>query len=581
MDIKFSDIMVFKKFLSKLISKDNLDKWILKAEKYLDESNYQKAVECYLKAISENYMRAIDWANLAYAYFNLEEYEKALDAINKAISLSPKNLEFIYLKGMILYKLKDYDGAYKCFIEASRKIKNSDLYELLGELSLKLKKYEDALNYYLKSYKLNEKKIDALYNAGKLYLLFGDIDNAYESFKKILEKEPNHECKRIVKFIDELFEIIDKNIYEDLIKAVNLIEIGNYINALKFLNKIISIDESNDFAYYYKSVISEIFEEYHKALEYIKKSISLFERSIFYAKYGDILNKINSSESVNAYNKSIEIYPNPYAYFGLSIYYYKKGDFEKSAEYFDKLLEITTYDVSGDCDKLILYSLIGKAETSNNLKYYEEALSYLDNLINKNLDDIELWKIRGYIYFKLKNYKIAYDSFMNVLKINPNDIDAIKSIIVVYEKAGKYDEAISMAMKLKKLLDNKEEVDKIIKKLMNKEPTNLDIFSPLLNVPVIYCKIDKVQYHFATLHKYININPILAYIYLFLIENLNIIEEIYDEDKSKSINNLIEYLKEKLPVEMYKYCESPENYKPNDEIINTCKRELAKFGFIF
>ncbi len=580
MDIELSDSMVFKKFLSKLISKDDLDNWILKAEKYLDEGNYQKAVECYLKAISENCMRAIDWANLAYAYFNLEEYEKALEAINKAISLSPDNLEFVYLKGMILYKLKDYDGAYKCFIEASRRIKNSNLYELLGELSLKFKKYEDALNYYLKAYKLNEKKIDALYNAGKLYLLFGDIDNAYESFKKILEKDPNHECKRIVKYIDELFEIIDKNIYEDIIRAVNLIEIGNYINALKFLNKIISIDKYNDFAYYYKSVISEIFEEYHKALESIRKSISLFERSIFYAKYGDILYKLNNSEFINAYKKSIEIFPNPYAYFGLAIYYYKKGDFEKSAEYFDKLLEITTYDVSKDSDKIILYSLIGKAETSNNLKYYEEALSYLDILINKNLEDIELWKIRGYIYFKLKNYKIAYDSFMNVLKINPNDIDAIKSIIVVYEKAGKYDEAISMAMKLKKLLDNKEEVDKIIKKLMNKEPTNLEIYSPLLNVPVIYCKIDKVQYHLATLYKYININPILAYIYLFLIENLNIIEEIFDEDKLKSINNLIEYLKEKLPVEMYKYSESPENYKPNDEIINTCKRELAKFGFI-
>ncbi len=443
-----------------------------------------------------------------------------------------------------------------------------------------MKKYEDALNYYLKAYKLNEKKIDALYNAGKLYLLFGDIDNAYESFKKILEKEPNHECKKIVTSIDSLFDIIDKKIYEDIIKAVNLLEIGNYINALKFLNKVISIDESNDFAYYYKAVISEIFEEYHKALEYIKESISLFERSLFYAKYGDILNKINSSESVNAYNKSIEIYPNPYAYFGLAIYYYKNGDFEKSCEYFDKILEITTYDVSGECDKLILYSLIGKADTSNNLKYYEEALSYLDNLLSKNIEDLDLLKIRGYLYFKLKNYKLAYESFMDVLRINSTDIDTIKSLIVVYEKAGKYDEAISMAMNLKKLLDNNDEADRIIKRLMDRESSNLDISSPLLKVPSIYCKIDNVQYHLATLYKYININPILAYIYLFIIENLNIIEEIYDEDKSKSINNLINYLKEKLPIEMYKYCDSPENYKPNDEIINTCKRELSKFGFI-
>ncbi|AIJ05400.1 hypothetical protein JH146_0551 [Methanocaldococcus bathoardescens] len=261
---------LFKKFLNKLISNGNSAyNWIVEAEKYLDEENYEKAVECYLKALKTNNARAIDWANLSYAYYHLEDYEKALEAIDRALSLSSENPEFLYLRGSILYKLKNFDEAYKCFIKASKKIKKSDLYEILGELSLKYKKYKEALDYYLKAYRLNENNTKALFMAGKLYLLFGDLYNAYESFKKVLEKEPNHECKKIVECIDKIFEIINKNIYEDVSAGIRLLERRDYINALKFFNKVISVDDTNDFAYYYKSVIAEIFEEYQKALECI------------------------------------------------------------------------------------------------------------------------------------------------------------------------------------------------------------------------------------------------------------------------------------------------------------------------
>ncbi len=572
---------IFKKFLNKLIpNRNSAYNWIIEAEKYLDEDNYEKAVECYLKALKTNNIRAVDWANLSYAYYHLEDYEKALEAIDRALSLSSENPEFLYLKGSILYKLKNFDDAYKCFIKASKKIKKSDLYEILGELSLRYKKYKEALDYYLKAYQLNENNTKALFMAGKLYLLFSDLYNAYESFKKVLEKEPNHNCRKIVECIDKIFEIINKNIYEDVSAGVRLLERKDYINALKFFNKVISVDDTNDFAYYYKSVIAEIFEEYQKALECINKAMSILDRSIYYTKKGDILSKIGDSEAVDMYNKSIEINPNPYALFGLAIFYYKNENFEEASNFFDRVLELYVDDFPrNDVDIFTVYSLIGKAETTGILKYYEGALSYINNLLEMDRENSEWWKIKGYIYYKLKNYKEAHECFINALRLDSNDINVIKSLIIVYEKSDKFDEALSMAMKLKKLLHNNE-AEEILKKLMNREPTNLEIPSPLLSVPAIYYKPNHIQYHLANLYRYVNINPIGAFIYISFIEGSNIIAEITDEEKSKAIDKLIKELKKKLPIEMYKYCESPNNYKPSKEIIEICKRELEKFGCV-
>ncbi|ACV25200.1 tetratricopeptide repeat protein [Methanocaldococcus fervens] len=572
---------LIKKLLNKLISGDSsYYNLISEAERYLNEKDHEKAIECYLQAFKENKGRDVDWANLSYAYYQLGDYKNALEAINKALSFSPENPEFLYLKGPILYKLENFDEAYKCLIKASEKIKKGDLYEILGEISLKYKKYKKALDCYLKAYRLNKNNTNALFVAGKIYLLFGNLDRAYELFKKLLKEEPEHSCKEIVEFMDKIVESIEKNVYGDIYNGIKLLESKDYVNALKFFNKVIQIDEDNDIAHYYKSVVSEIFEDYQKALESIYKVTSIFERSIHYSKIGDILTKIGHSKAVEMYNKSIEIYPNPYAYFGLAIYYYRNGNIKKASNFFDKVLEIYVDDfLKNEMDIFIIYSLIGKAETTGIEKYYEGALQHVNKLLEKDIRNSELWKIKGYLLYKLKNYKEANECFTNALRLNPNDIDIMKYSIIVYEKAGKYDDVISATTKLKNVLKN-DEADEIFKKLMNNEIKDLEIPSPLQNPPVMYYKIDHVQYYLANLYKYVNVNPIGAFIYLHFIENSDILEYINDEEKLKTINELLKELKRKLPAEMYKYCESPENYKPNKELVELCKKELMKFGYI-
>ncbi|NPA62609.1 MAG: tetratricopeptide repeat protein [Methanococci archaeon] len=580
------------------------EEFVNNANKYFESGDYKKAIEYYLEALKIKDDDADVWYRLALSYYNLEDYDSALDAIDNALKLM-RNHEFMYLKGLIHYKKNEMAKAYEYLANASEKIKKSDLYMMLGEIAIKNKKYDAALAYYLKAYKLNENNITALFNSAKIYLLFGDVENAYNLFKKILEKEElykscvkKHKSKLINKLVEtsntttvkEEYFIIPKlieevinsitNGYEDyLFSGLRLLERKDYIKSLKYFNKILQIDEKNDVAHYYKSVISELFEEYSKGVYSIEFAISEFGRCIYYAKKGDLLSKIKNPDAVEFYKKSLEICPNPYAYFGLAIHYYREGNYNLSQNFFDRILELYLENIPEiDAHLFTIYALIGKGDITGSSKYYEQAVSYVDRLLERDSEDSKWWKIAGYIYYKLGKYNNAYECFMNAFRLNSHDVETIKSLIVVNEIMNNYDEAFSMATKLAKI-SKEEEINEILKKLRNREPTNLEIDSPLLNTPIIYYKFDIIGYYLANIYKFLHKNPIGAYIYLEYIESSEILTTI-DEEKRNSLKIIIEKLKKVLPKEMYRFCESPSNYKPNKAIIESCKNEFLTFGYI-
>ncbi|MEO2117411.1 MAG: tetratricopeptide repeat protein [Methanocaldococcus sp.] len=553
--------------------------YINKANQYFEYGDYEEAVEFYLKALNIKSENANDWYNLALSYYNLGDYNSALNALKNAISLS-KNHNFFYLKGLIHYKMGELNKAYDCLLKASDKIKKSEIYEMLGDICLKNKKYETALNYYLKAYKLNENNTNALINAAKLYLLLGDVENAYTLFKQLLNKNVDGEYVEIAKSLEKIIKNIDNNIVEYLTLGIRHLENKDYISSLKCFNKVLEIDENNDVAYYYKSIVLEIFEEHLKGLSSIENALYEFERCLYYAKKGDLLNKLDKNDAVDAYKKSIEIYQNPYAYFGLGTYHYKHKNYEEASELFDKILELYLGNIpENEANLFTIYSLIGKGDITGVLKYYEQAMIYVSKILNWNSENVNWLKVAGYISYKLKKYNAAYDYYMNAYRLDSQDIEVLKALIVINEEMGNYEEAFSMAKKLLKIT-NDESVKEIIPKLMNREPIDLEITSPILNPPAIYYKINTITYYLAMIYKYLFKNPIGSYFYIMYVENLDDLNTL-EEEQRKKIERVLEYLKKALPSEMYKFCQSPKDYTPSEEVISFCKNELVSlFGYI-
>lgn len=92
------------------------------------------------------------------------------------------------------YKLQCVDNFEKA-LELLRSCVYEDAayYLQLGQILFSLKKYEEALNEFLKATKLEPYNSDCFHWLGKIYLLNGDSDRARKCFEKCIFLNPQHE----------------------------------------------------------------------------------------------------------------------------------------------------------------------------------------------------------------------------------------------------------------------------------------------------------------------------------------------------------------------------------------------------
>ena len=161
-----------KNYLNKLLQDSNLemqnnrfDLSLIKLQQILDEVPENSAI---LNLIS-------------VCYSNLDQYEKSIKLISKAIKLSPQEIGYYINKGNIYKKINKYKDAEKVYLEALKI--NGESPELLYNIGLLYSdehNYKTAIDYYLKSLKLNPTNKYALNNLGTA---FKEL-NKYEEAKK-------------------------------------------------------------------------------------------------------------------------------------------------------------------------------------------------------------------------------------------------------------------------------------------------------------------------------------------------------------------------------------------------------------
>lgn len=119
-----------------------------------EEGRFAEAIPCYLKAISLDRFYSDPWSNLAVAYSVQKKEDKAISALKQAIKIFPHYPEAYNNLGTLMIKKKNYDAAEKIL-----------------QTALKLRPYYGK----------------AFYNLGRLYNDKGEIEKAWEHFKKATE----------------------------------------------------------------------------------------------------------------------------------------------------------------------------------------------------------------------------------------------------------------------------------------------------------------------------------------------------------------------------------------------------------
>ncbi|MGC8581186.1 MAG: tetratricopeptide repeat protein [Thermoplasmata archaeon] len=346
---------------------------------------------------------------IGHNLFRLNEVARALDAINYALKIDPKNQEAWYEKGIInLSKADTTNYAIICFKEVL---------------------------------KLNPDHIEALKHCGDAYRILGDYKNAINYYLKIIElkKDPSINDYDTILKLDENNEIAlygKARVYEKK---------ENFVEALKLYEKLYNINPDKT---EYKIGIQRVGGTIEKVIDQPKiGKVYVSTENVQPIKEKN--NIKNEAWDVGIVTQSKEDSPHVIEKIEtINELLEKVASFLVSNKY-DYAIEICKAFLVNHDDDTARVKLI---ELLVHMERFEEAYEVLSEIKDTaKINNIDFLILKGKIGYNLKKYDFAVDSLNNVIKLNPNIPEAwyIKGLIDVEQ--GQYERAINflkMAVKL-------------------------------------------------------------------------------------------------------------------------------------
>ncbi|KAF8980839.1 TOM (translocase of outer membrane) complex component [Entomortierella lignicola] len=209
------------------------------AEYYLGKKEYQKSMEAYNKAIELNTTHMAKALNMRGTFtFLMGDGKKALVDFDKAIELDPNYVQTYIKRGSIYMEQGD---AMKTFNEFETAIsidaEDPNIYYHRGQVFFITAEYESAAKDYIKSIELEPKFVFSHIQYGVSEYKLGHISEGMNIFKKALKEFP--ESGEVNNYYGEL--LLDQQqfdqAYERFDKAIKL----NPSNPLAYINKALLI----------------------------------------------------------------------------------------------------------------------------------------------------------------------------------------------------------------------------------------------------------------------------------------------------------------------------------------------------
>ena len=159
-------------------------------------------------------------------YIAGKEFNKAIEALTKALKLNPTDSDTKMMLGRAHYLQSNFDLAKRLFLDLLQaQPKDRDILKYLGDISFNTANYDAAVTYYLGSYNISADN-ETTFKLAKSYELNEMIEKAEEFFKKLTEIQSSQAAGLI---------------------GLGRIETqkGNYKKALEYFNKALSYDPEN------------------------------------------------------------------------------------------------------------------------------------------------------------------------------------------------------------------------------------------------------------------------------------------------------------------------------------------------
>jgi tetratricopeptide (TPR) repeat protein len=328
----------------------------------------------------------------AKLYIQQKNYDKALESLNREIEKNPKSDEGYYLLGVVHGEKEDYEKMVDAF-DKSLSISN----KFQTEIEASRQHYWGiAFNRGVSTYQAGTKATDE--DSIKVY-----FDRSIKSFQTALLLQPDSSDA----YKNLAFVHMTKEDYDAAIEPLEkLIETENSQDGYRFLGEIL----------YNKGVLTQ---DSLEAQKYYERAISVLEEGREkYPNDSDMLLTLSNSYiaankvdvAIDAFKAGVEAEPeNKYYRYNYGVLLLGANDFEAAEEQFLKAIEIDPDYENAIYNIAVNYVRWGshlnkvaeeKGEMDNQVykQKYEQALPYLERVVELKSDDAAMWELLGRVY---------------------------------------------------------------------------------------------------------------------------------------------------------------------------------------
>lgn len=243
----------------------------------LDEAiaNYQKVLELDSK-------NQDCFINLAQAYKQKQQFDKALQTVNTGLANLPTSetlkkylseLKADMSNQQIAFATELYNqGKYAEALEKYMQIqpKGADVYVNIASCYQMMDEDKRAIEYYRLALNKEPSNADILMYLGQTYINIEDWQNAISYLSKARSIKPQDTN------IKELYVYaLSQKDQIALERALDMYSKGDYLNALGVLNNILLQNKNNAYAYYYRGLIYDAQKKYSLSAAEYQKTIAL------------------------------------------------------------------------------------------------------------------------------------------------------------------------------------------------------------------------------------------------------------------------------------------------------------------
>lgn len=385
---------------------DQAKKLANEGDRFFRQKNYRMAVDRYQKAsdLLPNFSFPALYYNKGFAHYNLQQYDLALVALNKAFDQGYNQSEIYKVRWYLNYAAKDYDNALRDAEEAAKlEPNNANLFMAMGDIYREKNMDRQAVAAYEKAVLLVPTNGDLYYHIAYTYAKLGNVEQTGVNALKAVQNN--------TRFLGDSWLLVGNSFYVDrkLKEAADAFE------------RAISAKPELTDAYTSLSQIYQSLNRFNEAIAITKKGIEQNPRDGgLYINLAWLLSLSDRHiEAIGAGKKAIEYAPDQYmGYTNLCRAYMDAKEYETALQICNNALKLKPDD--GETYYYIgkTYSFQNKSEMATNA--YKKAVTGLIEFTKERPDYSDGYYLLGNSYLALSQVPSAIVAYKKCLDLNPN-----------------------------------------------------------------------------------------------------------------------------------------------------------------